>query len=129
MFRIVVSMILVLSLQMSVACTSDKQAAETQDQKAADAEKRMPRRKIDRLDSKAFIDLSIDLMLEQAEWHKEWTHFMQEKRKEFFESFGLTEKQFTEFAERNSAEFQRFLRDNPQYSQKYVEAMHPREGP
>jgi hypothetical protein len=126
MFRIAVSMALVLMLQMTVACTAEKPPADAQEVKTADEEKRMPRRKIERLDTKTFIELSIDLSQEEAGWRREWENYMQQKRREYYESFGLTERQFTEFAERNSAELQRFLQDNPRYNQALMEAVSPR---
>ena len=129
MLRIMMAVILVFSLQITVACTSDKPSADAQEAITTDDEKRMPRRKIERLDSKTFIELSIDLMREETKWRGEWANYMQDKRKQYYESFGLTEKQFSEFAERNSTDLQRFLRENPRYSQEYAEAMYPHDGP
>jgi len=104
------------------ACTTDKPPAETPEQKQTEGETRMSRRKIEKLDSKTFIELSIDLMRESAKWNEEMLRHIQQKRTEYFASFGLSEKQFNEFPENNNAELQRFLQENPRFNQEFAEA-------
>jgi len=114
--------LMVLILFVLVTCAPDKPQTSEQETQAAEGDQRMPRRKIERLEPKTFVELTIDLMREEARWHDERARYMEEKRKEYFESFGLSEKQFNDYSENNSAEWQRFLQENPRYSTEYTDA-------
>ncbi|MDR2733087.1 MAG: hypothetical protein LBC99_00420 [Spirochaetota bacterium] len=114
--------VLALTFPACTGCTTEKPPAEPQVTTPAETETRIPRRKIEKLDSKTFIELSIDLMRESAKWNEEMLRLMQQKRTEYFASFGLPEKQFNEFNENNAAEWQRFLQENPRYNQEFMEA-------
>jgi hypothetical protein len=108
---------------MFPACTTEKPpVVEAEDAKLVETETRTPRRKIERLDPKTFVELTIELMREEAKWNEEVRRLVQEKRTEYFASYGLSEKQFNEFLQNNNQDFQRFLQDNPHYNQAYLEA-------
>ena len=118
MYRYFVSAFLLLFV---FACSSDKNPSDQGDRKIDDG-KRLVRKKIDKLDAKSYVEITIDLTREKAKWEDEWLKFMQQKRKEYFDSFGLTEKQYIEFPEKNSGAMQRFLTDNPQYNRELMDA-------
>jgi hypothetical protein len=82
---------------------------------------RLIRRKIERLDAEAFVQVTLDLEAEQQKWNAEWEKFIQAKRSEYFGSIGLTEDQFNAFPNRNLQDLQNFLEKNPQYNAKYLE--------
>lgn len=118
MYRYFVSAFLLLFV---FACSSDKNASDQGDRKIDDS-KRLVRKKIDKLDARSYVEITIDLTREKAKWEDEWLKFMQQKRKEYFDSFGLTEKQYIEFPEKNGGAMQRFLTDNPQYNRELMDA-------
>ena len=109
-----------LCLYVFAACSKaseEQEVALEEDAGEQDEEAGIQRRKIERLDPQAFIEVTLELKREERRWRDEWQNFMQEKRDEFFESFGLNESQFNEFTIRNQRELQQFLRENPRYNQ------------
>lgn len=93
-------------------------------QSGGDSSIRIIRKKIDRLDPKSFIEVTLELHKEQKKWNKEWQDFIARKRSEYFESFGLTEKQFNEYPLQHQKEIQRFLKENQRYNEMYMQQMY-----
>ena len=125
-------LLVVLVSALLAACSSEKTGTGDAAQAQADGGGiPIERKKIERLDPKAFIEITIDLMSEKGKWEAEWINFMKKKREEYFKAWGLTEKQFNEFAGNNMAALQRYLRDNPQANQAYMDASRTRsrQGP
>jgi lipoprotein NlpI len=73
--------------------------------------------KIDRLTPEAFFRVSIALMEEQKKWSDDFRAYMDKKRKEFYDSFGITEKKYNDYSMNNHAELQQYLQRNPQLNQ------------
>lgn len=113
------AVIAVLLVLAGTGCGREESVSEVPDTVESEIDD-MPgvqRRKIDRLDPKSFIEVTLELKREEKQWRDEWQQFMQEKRDEFFESFGISEKQFNDYPINNQREFQQFLRENAQYNQ------------
>jgi len=113
------------------ACSSGKNAESGDSRSVENVGTPVIRKKIDKLDSKAFVEITIDLMKEKAKWEADWVKFMQQKREAYFKAWGLTEKQFNDFPVNNMAAMQRYLRENPQANQAYMDASrtYNRQGP
>ncbi len=81
------------------------------------------RQKIDKLTPKTFIEVTIDLTKQKEKWRMLWRKFIQNKRSEYFKSYGLSESKFNRYTQGNSSEIQNFLKDNPRYNKMYMDAM------
>ncbi len=92
------------------------------------------------LDSpKKFVELWILYNLEQKKWFQEiasnpnistneegeakMAEFLEEKKKEFYQSFGITEKDFVNYSMNNIKRIQTFLEENPEYKKAYEKSM------
>lgn len=92
------------------------------------------------LDSpKKFVELWILYNLEQKKWFQEianntnistneegeakMAEFLEEKKKEFYQSFGITEKDFVNYSMNNIKKIQAFLEENPEYKKAYEKSM------
>ncbi|MEJ5285016.1 MAG: hypothetical protein ACP5Q5_09040 [Brevinematia bacterium] len=92
------------------------------------------------LDSpKKFVELWILYNLEQKKWFQEianntnistneegeakMAEFLEEKKKEFYQSFGITEKDFVNYSMNNIKKIQTFLEENPEYKRAYEKSM------
>lgn len=75
------------------------------------------RTKIDRLTPESFFRVSIALMEEQKKWSDDFRAYMDKKRKEFYDSFGISEKKYNDYSMNNHAELQQYLQRNPQLNQ------------
>ena len=128
MVRVMGILVLVMAL---AACSSEKGSGNDGTQPVSGSEGTVVRKKIDKLDPGAFVEITIDLMKEKAKWEADWVKFMQQKRAEYFKAWGLTEKQYNEYPANNMAAMQRYLRDNPQANQAYMDASrtYNRQGP
>ncbi len=88
---------------------------------------------------KKFVELWILYNLEQKKWFQEiannsnistneegeekMAEFLEEKKKEFYQSFGITEKDFVNYSMNHMKEIQSFLEENPQYKKAYEKSM------
>lgn len=115
--------LLLLAMVLAGACSKEGEEPAPGDGtgQTGTAGERLVRRKIERLDAEAFIQVTLDLEAEQQKWNAEWEKFIKEKRLEYFSSIGLTEEQFNAFPGRNQQDLQAFLEKNPQYNTRYLE--------
>ncbi len=94
------------------------------------------------LDSpKKFVELWILYNIEQKKWFEEIAiskdiistneeeresqiaNILEEKKKEFYKSFGLTERDFVNYSISNMKKIQAFLEENPEYKKAYEKSM------
>jgi len=92
------------------------------------------------LDSpKKFVELWILYNIEQKKWFEEIANdqniatnedkeaaiadILEEKKKQFYSSFGITERDFVNYSMNNMKKIQAFLEENPEYKKAYEKSM------
>ncbi|MGC8765383.1 MAG: hypothetical protein ACP5QT_05810 [Brevinematia bacterium] len=142
------SIFLIISLLFELACTCVKkegvsQSSSTGSKDVSNITSLITIQKGTKLilDSpKKFVELWILYNLEQKKWFEEISkstnlstnneereneiaNILEEKKKEFYQSFGITEKDFVNYSMNNMKKIQAFLDENPEYKKAYEKSI------
>jgi len=111
--RLFVFLIIILAV---FSCSKDTNDGKNKQNGNTKKVARITRKHIKKLDVKNFIELSLDYAKERRKWNMEWRSFMKKKVTQYFESFGLSESKFNNFAQHNQKGISDFVKKHPRYS-------------